>query len=151
MGVGPGDRHPGDLTGPVGGRAEQVTIEVYPERLAGFGLSLAQVAGAITSTNVEQQMGGVESGGSHMMVVSGDFLEGVEDIKRLQVGSHNGMPVYVQDSLKVLDLTRDVPHIMFMASPDLDEASFQFSNRQEFCGNLFTELMREDQIYANFT
>ena len=25
----------------VGGRAEQVTIEVYPERLAGYGLSLA--------------------------------------------------------------------------------------------------------------
>ena len=81
----------------VGGRAEQVTVEVYPERLAGYGLSLAQVAGAITATNVEQQMGGVESGGSHMMVVSGDFLEGVEDIKRLQVGTHNGRPVYVHD------------------------------------------------------
>ncbi len=40
-------------------------------------------------------------------------------------GVINSMPVYVQDSLKVLDLTRDVPHIMFMASPDLDEASFQ--------------------------
>jgi len=40
-------------------------------------------------------------------------------------GVVNSMPVYVQDSLKVLDLTRDVPHIMFMASPDLDESSYQ--------------------------
>ena len=81
----------------VGGRAEQVTIEVYPERLAGYGLSLAQVAQAITAANVEQQMGGVESGGSHMMVVSGAFLESVEDINLLQVGSHNGLPIYVKD------------------------------------------------------
>jgi multidrug efflux pump subunit AcrB len=49
-------------------------IEVYPERLAGYGLSLAQVAQAITASNLEQTMGGVESGGSHMMVVSGAFL-----------------------------------------------------------------------------
>lgn len=40
-------------------------------------------------------------------------------------GVINSMPVYVQDSLKVLDLTRDVPHIMFMASPDLDDVSYQ--------------------------
>jgi multidrug efflux pump subunit AcrB len=81
----------------VGGRAEQVSIEVYPERLAGYGLSLAQVAQAITASNLEQTMGGVESGGSHMMVVSGAFLESVEDIKGLQIGTHNGRPVYVYD------------------------------------------------------
>lgn len=40
-------------------------------------------------------------------------------------GVLNSMPVYVQDSLKVLEFTRDVPHIMFMASPDLDEASYR--------------------------
>ena len=85
----------------VGGRAEQVTVEVYPERLAGYGLSLAQVADAITSSNVEQQMGGVESGGNHMMVVSGAFLVTVEDIAGLKVGSHNGVPVYVSDVAEV--------------------------------------------------
>ena len=40
-----------------------MTVEVYPERLAGYGLSLAQVAGAIKRSNVEQQMAGVESAG----------------------------------------------------------------------------------------
>lgn len=39
-------------------------------------------------------------------------------------GILNSMPVYVQNSLQVIELTRDVPHIMFMASPDLDEASY---------------------------
>ena len=110
----------------VGGRAEQVTVEVYPERLAGFGLSLAQVSQAITASNLEQQMGGVESGGSHMMVVSGAFLETVEDIKRLQVGSHNGRPVYVQDVADVRqgpeDASQTVAYYTGSASEDPDRA-----------------------------
>lgn len=39
-------------------------------------------------------------------------------------GVLNSMPVYVQDSLQILELTREVPHIMFMASPDLDEQTY---------------------------
>ncbi|WP_439654700.1 hypothetical protein [endosymbiont of Lamellibrachia barhami] len=39
----------------VGGRREQVTIEVFPERLAGFGISLDQVANTIKTANSEQQ------------------------------------------------------------------------------------------------
>ncbi|MCB1785391.1 MAG: efflux RND transporter permease subunit [Gammaproteobacteria bacterium] len=110
----------------VGGRAEQVTVEVYPERLAGFGLSLAQVAQAITASNVEQQMGDVESGGTHMMVVSGAFLESVEDINRLQVGIHNGAPVYVHDVADVRqgpeDATQTVAYYTGAAAEDPDQA-----------------------------
>ena len=85
----------------VGGRAEQVTVEVFPERLAGFGLSVGQVAQAIQAANVETQMGGVENGGAHVMVVSGEFLSSVDDINQLQVGFHNGVPVYVHDVAEV--------------------------------------------------
>jgi multidrug efflux pump subunit AcrB len=110
----------------VGGRAEQVTVEVYPERLAGYGLSLAQVAQAITGSNREQQMGGVESGGSHMMVVSGAFLETVEDIDRLQIGSHNGLPVYVHDVADVRqgpeDASQTVAYYTGAAAEDPDRA-----------------------------
>ena len=110
----------------VGGRAEQVTVEVYPERLAGYGLSLAQVADAITSSNVEQQMGGVESGGNHMMVVSGAFLVTVEDIAGLKVGSHNGVPVYVSDVAEVRqgpeDASKTVAYYTGAASEEPDRA-----------------------------
>ena len=85
----------------VGGRAEQVIVEVFPERLAGYGLSVGQVAQAIQGANVEQQMGGVESAGAHLMVVSGSFLKTVDDINQLQVGVHNGVPVYVHDVAEV--------------------------------------------------
>ncbi|WP_456448557.1 efflux RND transporter permease subunit [Thiolapillus sp.] len=81
----------------VGGRAEQVTIEVLPERLAGYGISLGQVAQAIQKANSEQQAGNVEAAGTHFSVVTGKFLQTADDINHLKVGSHNGVPVYVRD------------------------------------------------------
>ncbi len=110
----------------VGGRAEQVTLEVYPERLAGYGLSLGQVAQAIKGTNVSQTMGDVESGGAHLMVISGAFLKSVEDINQVQVGNHNGVPVYVHDVADVrlgpADAKQTVAYYTGAASPDPDRA-----------------------------
>ncbi len=81
----------------VGGRSEQVTVEVLPERLAGYGIALGQVAQAIQAANSEQQSGNVESGGTHFSVVTGRFLKTADDIRKLKVGSFNGVPVYVRD------------------------------------------------------
>ncbi len=110
----------------VGGRAEQVIIEVYPERLAGYGLSLSQVAAAIKGANIEQEMGDVESGGSHLIVVSGAFLKTVEDIKSLQLGIHNGVPVYVHDVADVRQGPEDAKQLVAFysgaASGDLNKA-----------------------------
>ncbi len=110
----------------VGGRAEQVIVEVYPERLAGFGLSLGQVAQAIQAANMEQQMGDVEAGGSRLLVVSGAFLKTVDDIRELQVGVHNGVPVYVHDVADVRQRPEDAKQLVAFysgaASGDLNRA-----------------------------
>ena len=39
-------------------------------------------------------------------------------------GSLNSMPVHVQDSLRVLSLTASTPHLMFMASPSLNNQDY---------------------------
>ena len=41
----------------VSGRQEKIRVEVLPERLAGYGLGMEQVAGAIGSANVERSRG----------------------------------------------------------------------------------------------
>ena len=64
----------------VGGRREQVTINVAPERLSGYQISLDQVAQTLKSANAETLAGGVETSGSHFTVTTGAFLTGVEDI-----------------------------------------------------------------------
>jgi multidrug efflux pump subunit AcrB len=81
----------------VGGRREQVTVDVLPERLAGYQISLDQVAQTLQTANAETTAGGVESSGAHFSVTTGSFLKGVEQISRLVVGSQGDTPIYVSD------------------------------------------------------
>ncbi len=85
----------------VGGRPDQVRVEVYPERLSGYGISLDQVANTIRTANSEQRAGNVEAADTHFSVYTGSFLRTAEDISRLVVGSRNNVPVYVRDVARV--------------------------------------------------
>ena len=107
----------------VGGRREQVTIEVFPERLAGYGISLDQVANTIRTANSEQQAGDVEAGSTHFTVVTGAFLKTVDDINRLVVGTHNDVPVYVHDVARIKQGPEDAKQLVAYytgAASDLD-------------------------------
>lgn len=86
-----------------GGRNEQVKIEVLPERLSSFGITLDAVANAVRTANTMQEIGtGVEINQTFADVVSGRWLLGVDDIKRLVVGSsRTGSPIYVADVAEV--------------------------------------------------
>ena len=85
----------------IAGRADQIRVEVLPERLVGYGLSLQQVAGAITAANASQNVGAVESGSNSFTVYSGSFLSSAADIERLVVGINNGSPIFMRDVAKV--------------------------------------------------
>jgi multidrug efflux pump subunit AcrB len=96
----------------VGGRAEQVRIEVNPERLAGFDLTLDQLAQTINSANQEMQAGSSESGNSAFSVYTGAFLRTAEEIKRLVLATRGGIPIYVRDVATVTHGPEDPKHIV---------------------------------------
>jgi multidrug efflux pump subunit AcrB len=106
----------------VGGRREQVTVDVYPERLSGYQISLDQVAQTIQTANAETIAGGVESSGSHFSVTTGSFLQGAEEISRLVVGTHQNVPIYVHDVAHVWqgpeDATQLVAYYSGPAAPE---------------------------------
>jgi multidrug efflux pump subunit AcrB len=85
----------------VGGREDQVRVEVLPERLSGYGISLQQVAQTIKTANSEQTAGDVESGGLSFSVRTGSFLTSAKEIGRLVIGIRQGAPVYVRDVARV--------------------------------------------------
>ncbi len=87
----------------VGGRAQQVRVEVLPERLAGHAISLDQVANTIRSANAEKGAGSVESTGTHFRVSAGHFLKTADEVKRLVVATRHGNPIYVSDVANVID------------------------------------------------
>ncbi len=92
-------------TGPgfiVGGREEQIRVEVSIPKLASYKLSIGQIAAAIRSANSELQAGHYELGDSAFKVYSGTFLSNVNDVAKLVVGVANGGPVFLAD---VADIT----------------------------------------------
>jgi multidrug efflux pump subunit AcrB len=91
----------------VDGRSEELKVEILPERLATFGVSLDQVAGAIRMANSERNTGSVEPDQRVFKVYSGAFLNSAEDVKRLMVAVIDGRPVYVRDIATVTEEPSD--------------------------------------------
>ncbi len=96
----------------VGGREDQIRVEVLMERLAGYGITLDRIAGTIQTANSELATGGSESGGSAYNVYSGAFLRTADDVSRLVVGSQGGRPVYVGDVARVEHTPEDADEIV---------------------------------------
>ncbi len=87
----------------VGGRPEQVRVEVLPEKLSGFDVSLDQVAATIRAANAEQDTGFVEDSDVRFNVSVGSYLRSAADVERLVVSSQYGSPVYIKDVARVVD------------------------------------------------
>ena len=105
----------------VGGREDQIKIEVLPERLSGFDISLPQVAQTIQTANAEKTAGGVETGGTSMTVRTGAFLKTAADIERLVIGIRHESPVYVRDVARVSHEPAESKHLSaFYTGPAYD-------------------------------
>ncbi len=101
-----------------GGRAEQIRVEVFPERLSGYGLGLDQVANTIRTANSEKKAGTVEGGGSSFSVYTGAFLRNARDVESLVVGLRDGAPVYVRDVARVTEEPQETENLVnFMTGP----------------------------------
>jgi len=94
-----------------GGRAEQIRVEVSPERLSGFGISVAQVAETIRTANSEQSAGRVEGSNTSFSVYTGAFLKTAQDISNLVVAVRKGSPVYIRDLAWVYQAPEETQHI----------------------------------------
>ncbi|MBF0323423.1 MAG: efflux RND transporter permease subunit, partial [Magnetococcales bacterium] len=106
----------------VGGRSEQIRVEVMPERLSGFRIGLDQIAQTIQTANAEQGVGNVESGDLGFKVYTGAFLRNAQDIRRLVVGTHQGVPVYVGDVARVIAGPEETKQIVqYYTGPAADE------------------------------
>ena len=81
----------------VGGRTEQVRVEVLPERLSGYEISLDQIMQTIRSANSNRPTGNMESNNTFFKIYTGAFLTSAEDVSRLIVAVRDGAPVYMRD------------------------------------------------------
>lgn len=96
----------------VGGRKEIFHVDLYPGRLAGYGISVQQISNTIGNANVSSHTGNIELNGLKMEVYSGDFFKKVEDIENLVIAVNNGKPVYVRDVADVYYAPEEAHHMV---------------------------------------
>jgi Cu(I)/Ag(I) efflux system membrane protein CusA/SilA len=79
----------------IGGFVRQYQIDVDPNRLAAFGLSIRDVISAVEMSN--NNVGGkvVEQGGREYVVRGMGLIHDVSDVEKIVVASRGGTPVYV--------------------------------------------------------
>lgn len=101
-------RIPGVLDANVtGGVEREISVEVYPERLAHYGLALYDITGAISDENVNIPGGTVSTGDSNVLLrVPGEFTS-VEQIENVAVKRVGDRPVFVRDLARVVDGTAE--------------------------------------------
>jgi Cu(I)/Ag(I) efflux system membrane protein CusA/SilA len=80
----------------IGGHVQQYQIDVDPNRLRAYDISLGEVVEAVRNSN--QNVGGnvLESSGTWSIVRGVGLVQSVDDIARIVVGASNGVPIYVQ-------------------------------------------------------
>jgi multidrug efflux pump subunit AcrB len=87
----------------IGGERRQVRVLLDPARLRGSGLSALQVLGALRQANVLLPSGSVTEAGKELLVETGGFLRGAEEVGTVVAGVFQGRPVYLRDVARVED------------------------------------------------
>ncbi|MCP4319650.1 MAG: efflux RND transporter permease subunit [Hyphomicrobiales bacterium] len=80
-----------------GGERDQIRVEPDAEKLALYGITLAQLVGKVREANRSFLAGRVLDKDRSLAVASGQTLAGVPDIGLLLLTARDGRPVYVRD------------------------------------------------------
>ncbi len=95
----PGTRQVSTIGGP--GRA--VMVEIDPARMAGVGITVADLRQALVSANLGLPVGELIAGNRAVAIESGPFLRQASDVAELVVGVRAGKPIFLRDVATVRD------------------------------------------------
>jgi len=86
-----------------GGLEREIRVEVVPEKLSYYGLTIASLQTVVQSENRNTSGGAIRLGqGRYQLRVPGEF-QTPEEIYGLVIGTHKGEPVYLKDVARVID------------------------------------------------
>jgi multidrug efflux pump subunit AcrB len=87
----------------IGGPGRAVLVEIDPARMAGAGVTVADLRSALQSANLGMPVGELLGGNRSVALEAGPFLRDAREVGELVVGVHNGKPVFLQDVAAVRD------------------------------------------------
>ncbi len=87
----------------VGGRERQIKVLVDPAKLAGLGLSVDDVGGAIRAQNLDLPAGSVERGARELSVKTKGEVKNAKELEQILIPNPAGTLVRVRDVARVVD------------------------------------------------
>ena len=99
---------PGVLGVDISGDLErEIRIEIDPDRVAAYGLTILEIMALVPSENVNISAGGLETPGTRFNVrVPAEFVE-PEEVDHLVLTTRDGNPIYLTDVATVRDTFKD--------------------------------------------
>ena len=86
----------------IGGPGRAVRVLMDPDRMAAFNVSAQDIRDALQVSNAAQPSGTLVSNNQEILVQTGTFLTGADDVKQLVVGVAQGRPVFMNDIATVV-------------------------------------------------
>jgi multidrug efflux pump subunit AcrB len=87
----------------IGDPASTVHVELDPQKLSGFGLTVGELTRALEAANVVRQAGDLVGANRVTPVEAGAFLADRDDVAAVVVGVDHGRPVFLADVAKVVE------------------------------------------------
>jgi multidrug efflux pump subunit AcrB len=108
-----------------GGQRRVVHVQLDTERLAAYGLSPMEIAGALKMSNAQAESGTFAQADRQIAVETGPFLHDADEVRNLMVGVHMNRPVYLRDIAEVVDGSDELnTYTRFGAGPAADAMEF---------------------------
>ena len=91
-----------------GGRKREIRVELLPEKMAGFGISLPEVSRALQGADSSVTAGVFSKFNQEFTVTGNAFLSSAHDVASLVVGVQRHRPVYLNDIAVIIDGPQEV-------------------------------------------
>jgi multidrug efflux pump len=91
-----------------GGATPAVRVEIDPQKLESYGLTLPQVQGVVGSQNSHEPRGQIANSFMTANILSNSQISDASQYRPLVVGYHNGAAVHLSDVADVIDSAQDL-------------------------------------------
>jgi len=81
----------------LGGFTQQYQVNVDPNRLRSYGISISRVADAVRGGNTETGARLLEFGGAEYMIRGRGYVKSPQDIEEIVLANENGTPIRIKD------------------------------------------------------
>jgi len=108
----------------IGGPGRAIIIEIDPARMAGSGVTVADIRGALQSANHGLPVGEVLSGNRALSVDAGSFFDNADDIAELVVAVRSMKPVFLRDIANVRDGAMPASQYVWLGTAGKDAAEY---------------------------